>query len=221
MAASFCPKCGAPQLSGAQFCAKCGTAFAPAMAASAPTQPHSSAPSQKRGHGAAIAIAVVVIVILAIGVLYATGAFSNTSSPGNGNGSSPQPVTQSLVNTPSGTLGAGTNSAVVLPVSIPSGATAAEVLGWFNVTQCSAGGNCNAYLWIITPTNWANYKSGGSVLVVWCYTTSTTCSAVQDTAVDATGLSGYAGSALDLVMFNTDLTFSQTYSADISLVYTP
>ena len=225
MAASFCPRCGTALAQGTQFCPKCGTSggsTAPS-AISPPAHPapgSGPSPTRKGSRGAAIAaVVVVVIIILVLALLYAAGTFKTSSS--GGGGGSPQPVTENLVNTQSGTLGAGTGSAVVIPVSIPAGVSAAEVTGWFNITGCSGSGNCNAYAWVITSTDCANYKSRGSVSEIWCYTTSTTCSAVQYTVIDAVGLSGYAGTTLDLVLFNTDLLFSQTYSAYANLVYTP
>jgi hypothetical protein len=228
---AFCPSCGAALSGEPAFCPRCGkpvTDVPRSQPSVPPPVPVVAAPAapKPRGNGAIVAVVVVVVVVIvilaayfALGGLRPAGSNSNGGG-GGGGGSAPQAQTENLANTQSGTLGAGSSSADVIPFVVPAGSVSAEVLGWFNVTSCSGGGNCNAYVYVVTPTGWANFRSGGQVTVQWCYTTSTTCSPLQYTVIDATGLQGYAGTTLDLVFFNTDLVFSQTYTAYATLVYT-
>jgi hypothetical protein len=223
MATAFCSKCGSPITQGSQFCPKCGWNLGNASSGAVPVTQAAVTPAAApaKSHTmmiVAVVVVVIVVVVLILALLYAAGTFTPSTSGGGGSGATPQ--SENLVNSQGATLGPGTGDASVIPFTVPSGVTSASVIGWLNVTTCSGSGNCNAYAFVITPTSWANYVSGGSVSVIWCYTTSSTCSPLQYTSILATGLSAYAGTSLDLVFFNTDTLFSQTYTASAFLIYT-
>jgi hypothetical protein len=135
-------------------------------------------------------------------------------------GSSHPTETVNLINTASQTLGAGVTNAVVADFTPPSGSTNIYLDGWVNVTTCSTGGNCLALVEVMTPTAWSNLQGGSTVTVVWCYSVSSTCTGLQyNDVTTGSDLTGYAGTALVLVVFNSDTVFSQTIQADVNLVY--
>lgn len=198
----------------------------PGMSAapSPPTPPGQAPPPQQwaqpaapKPKGMSSTLKVVIVVVVAVALIGAgVGAYVLSQAASSAKTTT---YSENLINTGSQSLGAGTGNAEVVSFSIPSGATSAHVTGWMNVTTCSTGGNCLAYVYVITPLNWSNLLGGGDVYVVWCYTTGTTCESLQYNDISTGDLSAYAGQTLDLVFYNTDTVFSQTYSADVTLTY--
>jgi hypothetical protein len=152
-----------------------------------------------------------------VAALAALGYFTKPTSPPP----TPSPTTQSvnLINTRSQVFGPGTDSAAVLPFTIPSDALDAWVNGTFSVTVCTTIGDyCLANAAIFTPSSWMNFLAGGKVTVVWCYSISGSCLSEQNVAVASGDLGAYAGQTLDLCLYSNATTESQTFSANINFI---
>lgn len=122
-----------------------------------------------------------------------------------------------------GTLGPGVAGNVTVPFTVPYGSSAASLTGNLSITGCAVpGGDCLAYAAIYTPTNWVNYQHNRPAMVVWCFNPGTgMCTPAQYTPINGTDdLAPYAGSVLDLCLWNNATVGSQMFMADATLHYT-
>jgi PKD repeat protein len=118
-----------------------------------------------------------------------------------------------FLNATSQSLGAGESMAWIRAISIPSTENSTWVYGETNVTGCSAGGNCDAYVEILDAQDEANLTKGGVVAnPIWCFEVNGTCQSTRSASV-AVNLDNLAGETVYFVVFNDDLVFSQTVSA--------
>lgn len=114
-------------------------------------------------------------------------------------------------------LGPGGTNAWVFPLPIPSTAVSAWVNGTSTVTACSLGGNCAAFVEILSADDEANLTHGKAVTnPIWCLVVTGACGANQTTAVSV-NLAAQAGTTDYLVIYNTDIVWSQTVSAMFSM----
>jgi len=122
-----------------------------------------------------------------------------------------------VLNASAQTLGAGTANAWIIPVSIPSTEVSAWVNGSTNVTGCSLGGNCAAFVEVLNVHDETNLSHGQAVNnPIWCLEVNGTCRSArtENLTVD---LSGLPGQTVYLVLFNTDLVWSQQVTALVSM----
>lgn len=118
-----------------------------------------------------------------------------------------------LLNASNQALGPGTSNAWVSPVSIPASAVSAWLNGSTNVTACSLGGNCDAYVEILNAYDAMNLTHGKAVTnPIWCAGSNGTCQANR-TIGFAVNLDAWAGQTVYLAIFNNDVVWSQTVSA--------
>jgi hypothetical protein len=110
-------------------------------------------------------------------------------------------------------LGAGESKAWIDPISIPSTAVSAWIYGTTNVTGCSLGGNCAAFVEILNVHDETNLTLGNAITnPIWCPTVNGSCEANRTTNFEV-NLVGLQGETVYLVVFNTDLLWSQTVDA--------
>jgi PKD domain len=110
-------------------------------------------------------------------------------------------------------LGAGESKAWIDPISVPATAESAWVYGTTNVTGCSLGGNCGAFVEILNVHDETNLTRGDAITdPIWCPTVNASCQANRTTNF-AVNLVGLPGQTVYLVVFNTDLLWSQTVDA--------
>lgn len=120
-----------------------------------------------------------------------------------------------LLNASGQNLGPGESKAWITPISIPSTSLSAWVFGSTNVTGCSLGGNCAAFVEILNAYDETNLTRGNAIVnPIWCWTENGTCHSNRTVELDAS-LEGIAGQTVYLVLFNTDLVWSQSVSARI------
>ena len=118
-----------------------------------------------------------------------------------------------LLNASAQTLGAGESRAWIVPISIPATAVTAWVYGTTNVTGCSLGGNCAAYVEILNVHDETNLTLGDPITnPIWCLELNGSCHSNRTTSLVA-NLDGLPGETVYLVLFNTDLLWSQSVSA--------
>ncbi|MCI4347539.1 MAG: PKD domain-containing protein [Thermoplasmata archaeon] len=122
-----------------------------------------------------------------------------------------------LLNASAQTLGAGMSSAWIVPVTIPSTEVSAWVNGTFNVTGCSLGGNCLAFVEILNVQDETNLTHGRAINnPIWCLDVEETCTASK-TVTLTVNLGDFPGQTVYLVLFNTDLVWSQQVTALASM----
>jgi PKD domain len=122
-----------------------------------------------------------------------------------------------VLNASNQTLGAGESKAWIVPITLPTTAVSARLQGTVNVTACSLGDNCLAYVEVLNVHDETNLTQGGAITnPIWCLLENGSCQANQTTAVDI-NLARYSGDTVYLVVFNTDLVWSQTVSARVYL----
>jgi PKD domain len=118
-----------------------------------------------------------------------------------------------VLNATAQTLGAGVSSAWVIPLSIPPTEVSTWINGTTNVTTCSLGGNCATYVEILNVHDETNLTRGGAITnPIWCVEVNGTCTANRTVDL-AVNLAGLAGQTVYLVVFNTDLVWSQSVTA--------
>jgi hypothetical protein len=121
-----------------------------------------------------------------------------------------------LLNTSSQTLGAGPSSAWVVPIVIPGSAVSTWMNGTVHVTVCSLGGNCLAYVEVLDVQDETNLTQGKAVSnPIWCSSVNGTCQAAQSVGFNV-DLSGIQGQTVYLVVYNSDLVWSQQVTAHVS-----
>jgi hypothetical protein len=124
----------------------------------------------------------------------------------------PVQAKSTVLNASNQTLGAGSASAWVVPITVPATALTAWVNGTVNVTGCSLGGNCAAYVEILNVHDETNLTHGNAITnPIWCHEVNGTCQSnrTTDLAVD---LSEFPGQTVYLVVFNDDLVWTQVVS---------
>ncbi len=120
---------------------------------------------------------------------------------------------KTFLNATAETLGAGETKAWIVPISIPSTENSTWIYGKTNVTGCSLGGNCDAFVEILNAYDETNLTQGGSITnPIWCFEVNGSCQASRTVDV-AVNLDNLAGQTVYFVVFNTDLVWSQTVSA--------
>jgi hypothetical protein len=163
-------------------------------------------------------IVIVVVAVVAVAALAAEGVFSPKKAPSPK--PKPQVITKQLIDTPGSTFGPGTASAAVLVATFPTNYSSAWINGTFAVTVCTTFGDyCLANAAIVTPANWQNIQSGGTVSAVWCYSVQNHCQSEKATAISSGNLTGYWGQSLDVCLWSNATTESQQFSADITFTY--
>ena len=122
-----------------------------------------------------------------------------------------------VLNSSAQTLAAGITGAWIIPVAIPSTAVSAWINGTTNVTGCSLGGNCAAFVEILNVHDETNLTHGQGINdPIWCLDENGSCQASR-TATLTVDLSRLPGQTVYLVVFNTDLLWSQQMTALASL----
>jgi PKD repeat protein len=125
----------------------------------------------------------------------------------------PDHAKTTVLNASHQTLGAGESKAWIDPIAIPSTAMSAWINGTTNVTGCSLGGNCGAYVEILNIHDETNLTLGDAITnPIWCPTVNGSCQANRTTNFSV-NLVGWQGQTVYLVVFNTDLIWSQTVDA--------
>ncbi|MCI4353690.1 MAG: PKD domain-containing protein [Thermoplasmata archaeon] len=125
------------------------------------------------------------------------------------------PVRESpvVLNASAQTLGAGMSNAWIIPVTIPVTAISAWINGTTNVTGCSLGGNCLAYVEVLNVNDETNLTLGKAISnPIWCLDIEETCTAAQNVSMSV-DLSELPGQTVYLVLFNSDLVWSQQVTA--------
>jgi PKD repeat protein len=125
--------------------------------------------------------------------------------------------TMKLLNASHQPLGPGEMQAWIAPFTIPATAATAWMNGTVVVTSCSLGGNCGAFVEVLDASDEANLTHGAAITnPIWCLVVMGACQANQSIRMDV-DLSDRAGQTEYLVVFNTDLVWSQTVTAHVSL----
>jgi PKD repeat protein len=114
-------------------------------------------------------------------------------------------------------LGPGESRAWITPISIPSTSLSAWVYGSTNVTGCSFGGNCAAFVEILNVHDETNLTQGDAITnPIWCWGQNGTCHSNRTAKLNA-NLEEAAGQTVYLVLFNDDYFWSQSVSAQVWL----
>ncbi|MGC2290034.1 MAG: PKD domain-containing protein [Thermoplasmata archaeon] len=146
-------------------------------------------------------------------LLRVTDHANDTAAAGTTVNVSPVEESPTILNASAQTLGAGESRAWIIPVSVPSTALSAWVYGTTNVTGCSLGGNCAAYVEVLNIHDETNLTLGDAITdPIWCLQVNGSCVANRTTTL-AVNLEGLAGETVYLVLFNSDAVWSQTVSA--------
>jgi hypothetical protein len=123
-----------------------------------------------------------------------------------------------ILNATGQTLGPGESKAWIMPISVPSTEVSAWVTGATNVTGCSLGGNCAAFVEILNVHDETNLTVGDAVTnPIWCFEQNGSCHANRTTELNV-NLDRFPGQTVYLVLFNTDLLWSQSVNAKVWLV---
>jgi hypothetical protein len=125
------------------------------------------------------------------------------------------PVTEhvTVLNASDQTLGAGPSKAWIVPITVPSTELSTWVYGTTNVTGCSLSGNCAAFVEVLNVHDETNLTLGNAVTnPIWCHAVNGSCEGNRtlNLSID---LGNYPGETLYLVVFNTDVLWSQSVSA--------
>lgn len=122
-----------------------------------------------------------------------------------------------VLNASAQTLGPGESKAWITPIAIPSTSISAWVNGSSNVTGCSLGGNCAVYVEILNAYDETNLTEGAAITnPIWCWGHNGSCQSNRTASVHE-NLEASAGQTIYLVLFNTDLVWSQSVSAQVWL----
>jgi hypothetical protein len=219
-----CPSCGAPLHANATICTKCGTTVATGAAGSNSRASGGGTPGRSRA--LLVTAVIVVAIVVVVAGLYALGAFKGHAGPGHGSGhgsggggTGPTEGRDVVDHSAPATLGPGTNNAVSVPFTVTAAENDAQLVGFVNVTTCAADGNCSAFAYVMSTSNWTNFTAGTPFTPIWCVSIGGECYPGQQSFVEATTLSSYAGQNLLFVVYNPDTTESIVFETWVYLAY--